>query len=313
MTALIGTGLIVLVVATSIVIVRRRLRYETWFAVHLLAYLGVFLSWAHQVPTGNEFVTNPLAAAFWTGLYIVTLQLVLLFRLLVPIVRAVWHGLRVDEVVSEGPGTYSIRISGRSLDWLNARTGQYFQWRFLDRQRWFESHPFSLSAAPDGKSFRITVKALGDFTSRLADVKPGTYMVAEGPYGGLTRRAQKKSQVALIAGGIGITPIRALLEDLRGDIVMVYRVVSGADVMFRQEMDELAASRGIEVHYVLGDHRDPENAHLMSPQHLREVIPGLRSREVFLCGPPAMVEIIERSLRRAGVSGKNVHTEKFAL
>ena len=129
-TALIGTVLIVLVVVTSVLIVRRRLRYETWFAVHLLAYAGVFLAWAHQVPTGNEFITNPLAAAFWTALYMVTLQLVLLFRLVLPAVRAVWHGLRVEEVVDEGAETYSIRISGRSLDWLNARSGQYFQWRF---------------------------------------------------------------------------------------------------------------------------------------------------------------------------------------
>lgn len=312
-TAVIGTLLISLVVVTSIVIVRRRLRYETWFLVHLLAYLGIFLSWGHQVPTGDEFATNPVAAAFWTGLYVVTLQLVLLFRVLVPAIRALWHGLRVEAVIPEGPDTVSIRITGRNLVWLNARSGQYFQWRFLDRRRWFESHPFSLSAAPDGRSFRITVKSLGDFTSNLPDVKPGTRVIADGPFGDVTTRAQDRNRVALIAGGIGITPIRALLEDLRGDIVMVYRVVRETDVIFRRELDELAHSRGITLHYVLGDHRDEKNAHLMTPQHLRELIPGLKSREVFLCGPPAMVESIERSLNHAGVRRKNVHVEKFAL
>jgi predicted ferric reductase len=82
--ALLGTLLLIAVAVSSLVIVRRKLRYETWYAVHLMAYLGIFLAWFHQIPTGNEFVSNPLAAAFWTALYVITLQLVLLFRVFQP-------------------------------------------------------------------------------------------------------------------------------------------------------------------------------------------------------------------------------------
>ncbi|HEX8917732.1 MAG TPA: ferric reductase-like transmembrane domain-containing protein, partial [Chloroflexota bacterium] len=165
--ATIGSLMIVAVAVSSFVVARRRLRYETWYFVHLMAYLGVFLAWFHQIPSGNEFITNPVAAAAWTALYLVTLQLVILFRFGQPLVRTVFHRLRVEEVIEEGPGVVSLRITGRHLRWLNARAGQFFLWRFLDRERWREAHPFSLSAAPDGTSLRITVKALGDFSANL--------------------------------------------------------------------------------------------------------------------------------------------------
>ena len=82
----------------------------------------------------------------------------------------------------EGPGVVSVRISGRKLERLGAVPGQFFVWRFLDRRRWWSAHPFSLSAAPDGQSLRITVKALGDHTSNLGS-RRGTRVVAEGPFG----------------------------------------------------------------------------------------------------------------------------------
>ena len=128
--------MLILVVVTSLVIVHRRLRYESWFLVHLMSYLGIFLAWFHQVPTGTVFMANPLAIAFWTALYVATLQFVLLFRIGQPIVSSLWHRLRVAEVIHEGPGVVSLRITGHHLDWLNAQAGQFFQWRFLDRERW---------------------------------------------------------------------------------------------------------------------------------------------------------------------------------
>src|SRR5207302_8684490 len=130
---------------------------------------------------------------------------------------------------------------------LGAHAGQFFLWRFLDRRRWWASHPFSLSAAPDGRSLRITAKALGDFSSRMGECRPGTRVLAEGPFGVFTEAARRRQKVALIAGGIGITPIRALMEDMAGDVVVVYRVVSDDDVIFRDELEALARERGIRL------------------------------------------------------------------
>ena len=150
-TATVGTALFIVVVATSIVIVRRRLPYESWYAVHLLAYAAIALSWFHQIPTGNELSVDAVAANYWRALYVATLAILVVFRIAVPLVRTFALGLRVEEVVAEGPDVVSLRIGGRRLERLNASGGQFFLWRFLStRGRWWEAHPFSLSAAPNG-------------------------------------------------------------------------------------------------------------------------------------------------------------------
>jgi predicted ferric reductase len=312
-TATIGTALLIAVVVTSVVIVRRRLRYEAWYAVHLLAYGGIALAWFHQIPTGNELVLDRVAADYWRALYLGTLGLLVAFRILGPALNALRYRLRVAEVVAEGPGIVSLRITGRRLDRLDARPGQFFLWRFLDRKRWWAAHPFSLSEAPDGRSLRITVKALGDFSSRLAEIAPGTRIVAEGPFGVFTEAARRRNKIVLIAGGIGITPIRALMEDMSGDVVVIYRVVREEDVIFRDELEELARERGITLFFVVGDHATEEGARLLSPSHLEELVPDIAERQVYVCGPPAMTEHLGRNVRRANVPPRFIHTEKFAL
>ncbi len=302
-TATAGLVALIAVTVTSIVIVRRRLRYETWYFVHLYAYLGVALAFSHQLATGSTFVGRPGARAYWYALYAVTLGSLVAFRLALPLWRSARHRLEVLRVIDEGPGVVSLEIGGRRLHRLKARTGQFFTWRFLTRHHWWEAHPFSLSAAPDGRRLRITVKGLGDYTTSLRDVPPGTRVIIEGPFGGF--RAAGRG-VALIAGGVGITPIRALLEDLPGDIVVVYRASSEEEVILRAELDELAHRRGADLHYVVG-------AEALSGERLLELVPDIAQRDVFVCGPPAMTEATRASLGRTGVPRRRVSVERFAL
>jgi predicted ferric reductase len=297
-TAIAGLVALIGVTVTSVVIVRRRLRYETWYFVHLYAYLGVALAFSHQLATGSDFVGRPGARAYWYALYGVTLGALVVFRLALPLGRSLWHRLHVVRVVDEAPDVVSLEIGGRRLEQLRARPGQFFTWRFLTRRHWWEAHPFSLSAAPDGRRLRITVKGLGDYTTSLRDVTPGTRVIAEGPFGGFRPAGRR---VALIAGGVGITPIRALLEDLPRDVVVVYRASREEDVILRDELDELA-----HVHYVVG-------AEPLSPERLLELVPDLAERDVFVCGPPAMTEAMRESLGRTGVPRRQVFVERFAL
>ncbi len=177
-------------------IVRRRIRYEWWYALHLLAYAGIALAWFHQIPTGNELVTDTVAADYWRSLYVATLALLVGFRVVAPVVNAFRFRLRVAAVVREGPGVVSLWISGRRLGRLRARAGQFFLWRFLSCGHWLVTRPFSLSAAPDGRSLRITVKALGDHSAALADVPVGTRVVAEGPFGAFTDAARRRASTS---------------------------------------------------------------------------------------------------------------------
>ena len=287
-TAVAGLVLLVGVSISSVIVVRRRLRYETWYFVHLYAYLAIALAFSHQIATGRDFVGDPLARGYWIGLYVATLGAVLVFRIGQPLVRGARHRLRVERVVAQGPGVVSLDIGGVGLERLRARPGQFFCWRFLTRDRWWEAHPFSLSAAPDGRRLRITVKELGDYTAWLRSVRPGTRILAEGPYGAFTSAARRQPRVVLIAGGLGVTPVRALLEDMpggQGDVTVLYRVAHADDIL-SDRLDELAAQRGAD----LLRRRRPAAAGHGRPalaEHLAWLVPDIADRDVYLCGPPA--------------------------
>lgn len=308
-TATAGTALLVAVGVTSWAIVRRLARYEWWYLVHLTAYAGIALAWFHQIPTGNELALDSVAAGYWRALYIATLALLVVFRIATPAIGAFRYGLRVAAVVPEGPDVTSVVMSGRGLDRLRARPGQFFLWRFLARGRWWEAHPFSLSRAPADDSLRITVKAVGDFTRDVALLAPGTRVVAEGPFGVFTADARQSSKVLLVAGGIGITPLRALLDELGGDVVLLYRVVRPEDAVLLGEL----ARTGARVEVIAGDHTTGEGRDLLSPSHLLELVPDIREREAFVSGPPGLVDLIAANLGKAGVSKRRIYTERFAL
>ena len=308
-----ATVALLVLIAVSVVSagrLRRVLRYETWHFSHLYVYLAIALAFSHQIATGSDFVGDPVARAYWTGLYVATAAAVLAGRVGVPLLGAVRHRLRVLSVTSPAAGVTSIEIGGEGLHRLRPRSGQFFSWRFLTRDRWFQTHPFSLSAAPDGRRLRITVKGLGDFSSQLAAVPVGTRVIAEGPYGTFTAARRRCPGAALIAGGAGITPIRALLEDMPGapgEIVVVYRAARDSDLILREELDALAQSRGAQVHYLAGPDRP------LSGPVLRELIPDLDQRDVYVCGPPEMTLSTRAMLRAVGVPARHINLESFAL
>jgi predicted ferric reductase len=312
-----GTGALVLVVVTSVRAARRRLRYESWHLLHLYAYLGVGLALPHQIWTGTDFIFSPLARAYWWTLYAVVLASVLVYRLGLPVYRTLRHRVVVSRVVEEAPGVVSLHLSGRDLHRLPVRAGQFFVWRFLDGPGWSRGHPYSLSAPPHPSMLRITVKDLGDGSRRLADVRPGTRVLLEGPYGALTSDRRTRARATLMASGIGITPLRALLEDLPAGTTVIYRARDEADLALRAEIDALASARGDRVAYLLGPRaRDgswlPEDwGHLGEVAALRHLVPDIASLDVFVCGPEAWTDAALAALRQAGVPDAQVHVERF--
>ncbi|MCU1682681.1 MAG: putative ferric reductase [Amycolatopsis sp.] len=309
--------LLIVVAVTSARSARRKMRYESWHFAHLYAYLAVLLGFLHQVTVGRDFIGSPVGRVYWWGLYGTALAAVLAFRLILPVSRGLRHNLRVTSVVRESHDVVSIHVSGRQLDTLPARSGQFFLWRFLTKDQWWQAHPYSLSAMPDGRSLRITVKALGDGSAALHGIHPGTRVFAEGPYGAFTTRKRTKRGVLLIGGGVGVTPVRALLEELsaaRDDVVVVYRVSDQRDAVLVDELRALARRNGARLHIVVGPSTATgRHGPIMGPAHLSAMVPRIRQRDVFLCGPPGMTAAVQRTLTQLGVPAGQCHTERFAF
>ena len=138
--------------------------------------------------------------------------------------------------------------------------GQFLNWRFLTGPGWTRAHPYSLSAAPDGRSLRITVKTLGDGSALVRSLRPGTRAIVEGPYGRLTERPRTRPRVAFIGAGVGITPLRALAEALPyapGDAVLLQRATRRP--LFAREFDILARERGLQLLWLPGRRRSPDS------------------------------------------------------
>ena len=282
---------------------RRHLKYETWHLIHLSAYLVIVLSFGHVLAVGTDFSDDPLARGYWMALYVVVAALVLLFRVGHPVLLDRRHRLKVLRVVPEAAGVASVYVTGTDLRNFRARPGQFFMWRFLAPQRWWMAHPFSLSAAPNGEYLRITVKEVGDGTRDIQLLRPGTRVAVEGPYGVFTTLHRRQKKVLLVAGGIGITPIRALLEDLpqgKGGVVLLYRARSWDEVLFRDELEELVTARQGELRYLIGSRRGgttdlPEEP--FSARTLRQMVPDVAQRDVFVCGSAAMMRELHYSLK----------------
>ena len=315
--ATVGTVFLLIAAVTSLRMARRRLRYETWHFIHLSAYLAIALSFGHVLAVGTDFGQDPLAQWYWVALYAAVICLILVFRLGHPIRMGFRHRLQVSRVVPEAPGVASVYVTGRHLDQLRARAGQYFTWRFLAGGGWWRAHPFSLSAAPNGEYLRLTVKRVGDGSADVHALQPGTPVAVEGPYGLFTTLRKRRPHTLLIAGGIGITPVRALFEELpsgKGNTVVLYRASTWEEVIFRAELDDLARAKQATVLYVVGQRGTPALAgDPLSARALRRMVPDLVQREIFICGPGGMMVEVHRSLRECDVPENQIHYERFAL
>ena len=288
---------------------RAKMSYETWWTIHLYTYLGIALSFMHQVLTGPMFIGHPLNKAYWTGLYIAAAVVIILWRIAIPTFRSFQHNLRVEQVVVEGPGVVSIIMKGRNLDRLRAQGGQFFSWRFMAPGQWWISHPYSLSAAPTKKYMRVTVKDLGDASSDVINLKPGTRVFFEGPYGTFVAAKATRGHVTLIGGGVGITPLRALMEefDPTMEIDVIFRASTEEDLVLRKELDTLADARGARVHYLVGSRK----IHPMNHRYISKFVPSFRDSDVYVCGPTPLVEAVREAAESCGIPKNRFHDEAF--
>ena len=320
-----GTLAIFAVVITSIRRARRRLRYTSWHLIHLYAYLGVGLALPHQLWTGQDFLASRWATVYWWSLWAAAAAAILVFRVAMPIAASMRHRLVVSAIRPEADDIFTIEMTGRDLHLSGIRAGQYCQWRFLTGRGWSRPQPFSLSAPPTASTLRITVQRIGEGTERLSGLHPGTKVHFEGPYGTMTADRRTRRDVLLIGAGVGITPMRGLAQEISAErdqrpkpsIVVMHRVHSVGDAAFAGEFRSLHEKGRIRVIPLIGP-RGPESGWFPGPdpvdpaRALLSMVPDVRNREIYLCGPKPWATAAIRTLRTLGVPRRVIHFEDFA-
>ncbi len=313
--AIVAMALLVLVAVTSMQAARRRASYETFHGIHLYIYLALAFGYLHQLTIGTDFVDDQLATWLWISLYVAAFAPLLIHRVAAPIALTLRHRPRVEAIVPEAQGVFSLYVGGRDLDRLAVRSGQFFVVRALTLRDWPHGHPFSISAAPNGDHLRFTVKELGEGTRELRALRVGTPLMLEGPYGSVHGARRTGRKLLLIAGGIGVAPIRAMAESFafgRGEVEFVYRTRDVGDAALVGELQALARERGFSLHVVTGRRADgTRRPDPLRAEAIRGLVPDAAERDVFLCGPDGLIDRTRRGLLGLGVPPERIHLEAF--
>lgn len=313
----IGVILFLLIFLLSLGALRKRLTYEQWYALHLVAYMALALAFFHQVIVGGDLAGQGAFRAYWIALWSFAVANVLIFRFGRPLYKYVRHRTRIDRIVPETFDVNSVYITGRRMERFSIQPGQFMIVRFFQRGFWHEAHPFSLSCAPNGEYLRLSIKAVGDFTRKIRSLQPGKPVLIDGPHGVMTPRQCRRDRVLLIAGGIGITPLRSLAEYFvrQGKrVTLLYGNRNLDAIAFYGELDALAREYNLEVHHILS--AEPNWAGekgFIDRERIARLVPDVTACEVYLCGPPPMMALVRSALRELGVPRSRVHWERFAL
>ncbi len=305
--AFIGFCILTFTIFLSVKIVRSKLQYETWYYVHVLVYLFIALAFSHQLQSGSDFYGNNLFIGYWYFLYIFVFVNLIYFRFFLPLWLFAKYRFFVSEVKKETADTTSVYISGRDIKNLKVIPGQFIIVRFLTKKLWWQAHPFSVSDYFNNQNIRLTIKNSGDFTAEIPSLKVRTPVVIDGPHGGFTTENITKNKFLLIAGGVGITPIRTILEDLvskKLNVALLYSTKEGEEIIFKQELDILQTKYNFKFAYF---------AERIDGEKIKTQVPDFQDREIFICGPVPMMDAISKDLQDRGVTNSLIHTERFSL
>ncbi len=304
---------------------RRQLRcaYELWLVSHrVLAAVVVLASFAHVWPlvTRDTLLRGPIVAGY-TALALGALAWQRL-------VRPAWLARRAWEVVEnrdEGASTRTLVVRAVGHAGLRFAPGQFVWLRTERRGLFAQEHPISIASSAQldgGRTLELSIKALGDWSRELVPrMAPGERVRIDGPFGSFTPDGQPAERLVLVAGGIGITPMRSILLTMRdrGDrrpVTLFYAANRRARAVFASELEALRAELAFELVFVF---EDPEPAQacergLLSAEVLRRHLPqDLRFTQFFVCGPAPMMDAMERIAAQLGLPSRQLHTERFDM
>ncbi|MGW5155271.1 ferredoxin reductase family protein [Nonomuraea wenchangensis] len=311
---------LLILMVTSVLRQRLRLAYEVWQVLHaVMATIAVTAALIHVLLV-NHYIDSLWKQVLWTIMSAAFVGLLLWIRIL----RPLWLRRRpwvIERVIPERGRTTVLVLRPHGHDGLRFQPGQ-FAWITVGRSPFsVTSHPFSFSSSAETNgTVAVAIKALGDFTSSVSTVQPGTNVYVDGPHGVFSIDQYEGAGFCLIAGGIGIVPALSMLRTLadRGDVRPVVLLSAHRDwdsIPFREEIDELAGRLNVRVVHVL--ERPPPGwtgeSGYIDAGTLRRHLPSVNPRfQFFICGPNPMLDAMEAATLAIGVPADRIHTERFA-
>jgi predicted ferric reductase len=314
--------LLVVVMVSSIWRSRLRLSYEAWQLLHaVVSTLAVVAALVHMFLVGH-YLDSLWKQALWGAMTAGFIGLLAWVRVLRPLQRR----RRPWEVVSVAPqrgGVSTLTLEPVGHDGFAFMPGQ-FVWLFVDRSPYaVTAHPFSFSgsAERDDGMVEVSIKEMGDFTSTVHALKPGTPAYLDGPHGVFTIDRNEGPGFVLIGGGIGVTPLLSMLRtardrDDRRPFLLFYANRRFEEAAFAEELEMLRGNLDLEVIHVVQE--PPEGwsgeTGLIDDELLRRRLPARFERlQYFICGPPPMMDALEDALSRVGVPAERIHSERFSF
>lgn len=314
-----SVALLVMLIAASLRRQQLRLSYEVWRVSHGLLAIAVVATALLHIEWSGYYVSGPWRRSLWVLMSLVLMGLLGYVRVVKP-----WLMLRrpyeVTSVRSLVPETWAVTVEPRGHNGLRFQPGQ-FAWLTLDRTPFaVREHPFSFSSSAEQTgAYEFTIKELGDFTSQIGEVKPGTRAYLDGPYGAFSTDRHQGPGYVLIAGGVGISPMISMLRtfaDLgdRRPITVIYGSHSLEEAVHLDELEDLGTRLDLRTVLVLKQAPEGwsgESGYIdddVLEQHLPE---RAERRQFFICGPDRMMDAVERLLRSRGIPADNIQLERF--
>jgi predicted ferric reductase len=318
---LLSVGALIVLVATSLWRRQLRIPYEWWRVVHGLLAIAIVVTALLHIERVGYYVDGPWKRGLWIAMSAVFVALLVDVRLVRParLLRRPW---RVVSVTPERGDAWTLTVRPDGHPGVTFLAGQ-FAWLRIDRSPFaVREHPFSFSSSAERTDeVSFTIKEAGDFTSTVGAVEPGTRVYLDGPYGVFTHERNQGPRFVFAAGGVGIAPVISMLRTLadtgdRRPCLLLYGNRSWDDVILREDLEVLAGRLDLRIVHVLEEppdgwtgergviDADVVGRHLGDrPEHAR----------CFLCGPPPMMDAVQRALLDHGVSPEQIDLERFDL
>jgi predicted ferric reductase len=281
--------------------------YERWRALHRTTGLFVAAGFVHGILDGTPFHHAPVLRWTYVAVGGIGLAFYVYRELFAPLFMSL-HDYQVEAVraVDQGLVEIVLRPLGRAMQFV---PGQ-FAMIYVEGKDGWHRHPFTIVSAPHEGVIRVTVKALGDYTSRLQQlIEPGMPAVIGGPHGRFSHSRGSERQL-WIAGGVGVAPFLSWLRSLDGSLPqrVDFFYTSAGEVPFAEEIDAIAHRYDSLTTHVI----DTSVEGRLTPELVLAAVGGnVRDLSVFMCGPRGMLRSFQTELRRAGVPARRIHREYF--